>query len=472
MSEAEPLLVAQGDVVVTCARERPALWNEDPPSAGGLEERPEVRATVRFAGGVVEVPLSLVAAFAVVHEVYVTSGQAGLESFLRDNDMMQYTTTGTSGGPEVVYPEVVLQGDQLALYRLVKASVDRLEAIRAAALEHIEPLAIEEAFARLGASREEVEDEVRRYFARAGSGGRAGPTALAAPQNYYLETALADTRGLLKELKRCRALIGEAEAGDRIAREFRQDAAPVHDEGYPPLFIGPSGARHWSMRSYEPLLVLEEEAAEAHAHVQEYLALAAVEYPILWKVFDTENAGNAAALGTEMLEVLRDTHAANLDLEAELEKSGELVWHYAPVVYEAMKNAHVPMYSIAWTAAAEKIAETTGETRFSTQLAMASGLVTMGAAGVAALAGAAAAAPPLGVAIGLIIAIDRALNLYDALQEYWEYQRQSDAFNATLDPSLALAAEPSVLWTAINIGFSLLALLPGAGAGKAARAVP
>jgi hypothetical protein len=188
--------------------------------------------------------------------------------------------------------------------------------------------------------------------------------------------------------------------------------------------------------------------------------------------FDSQNASSAAALGTEMLEVLRDTHAANLDLEAELEKSGALVWHYAPVVYEAMKNAHVPMYSIAWTAAAEKIAETTGETRFSTQLAMASGLVTIGAAGVAALAGAAAAAPPLGVAIGLIIAIDRAINLYDALQEYWEYQRQSDAFNATLDPGLALAAEPSVLWTAINIGFSLLALLPGAGAGKAARAVP
>lgn len=131
-----------------------------------------------------------------------------------------------------------------------------------------------------------------------------------------------------------------------------------------------------------------------------------------------------------------------------------------------MNRSYVPAFSIARTAADEKVGETSGAMRWSSQLALASGLGSLGVVGLASLVGAGAAAPPLIVAV---IVVDGAINLYDLLEEYWEYRRQQDAFNATLDPTLSLASEPSLFWLAFTAGLTAVSLIPGGGSSKAAK---
>lgn len=216
---------------------------------------------------------------------------------------------------------------------------------------------------------------------------------------------------------------------------------------------------------FGPMAPLEENAAAARARLHDYVAVATVEFPVFSKLFDAERVDTPVALEKAIWTILRTTHTGNLAFSAVLEADAGLVWHYRPIVEEAMNSNYVPMFSIARTAAEEKLTETIGAMRLSTKLAMTSGLAALGATGIAALAGAGAAAPPLVVAV---LVVDGAINLYDLYEEYREYRRQSAAFHATLDPTLALASEPSVVMFAVNAGLTVISIIPGAGSGKAA----
>jgi hypothetical protein len=483
--------LAAGDSLIMSAERTESLWREEPPPTTGVEERPEAHGDVKFGKLSVEVPLTVAATFGVVCDVYVNSGAAALDSFLRENDMVGGFTADPGLGARLPPSEREPAEQQLTLHRLIDRSMTHLHSIRESSLAMIAPLAQQAGLARLKDARSQVESEIRRYFVPAG-GHVDSIRALesgASFEHYFLETAFSDVRGLLAEIKRCQELIALAADVDRrvqnvyLRRTRSQYEAPTSSEHlysspddsphqpFEPVIIGPSGVVETALRGFEPMVALEEEAAAAHAKVMEYVARAGLGYPILWKIFATRHVSDLDALGGEMLHHLRETYQANLELEALLKDDPQLVWHFEPIVHEALKDALVPMHSVGWTAAHEQVEATSTEMRLSSELAMASGLATLGAGGIVALAGASSVAPPLAVVVGVLKLIDTGLNAYDVLQEYLHYRHQLAAFHATLDPTLALAEEPGIAWLALSAGLFAAPFVGGAltQAGRALR---
>lgn len=84
---------------------------------------------------------------------------------------------------------------------------------------------------------------------------------------------------------------------------------------------------------------------------------------------------------------------------------------------------------------------------------MGGGLAGLGLMGLA-LAGV-AVAPPVVAAVAIA---DALFSVADAAKEFMEWRTRSHAFDACLDPSLSLGAEPSTFSTLFIVAFDLLSV--------------
>ena len=118
-----------------------------------------------------------------------------------------------------------------------------------------------------------------------------------------------------------------------------------------------------------------------------------------------------------------------------------------------MRSASLREPTIAWRAAEDRLEQELGPRLFSI-LSMSSGLAGLGVSGLAALGGAAVVAPPIVIGIGLADAI---FSVADAVEEYQAWRLRQNAFDACLDPALALAVEPSAAGAFFIIALDLFA---------------
>jgi hypothetical protein len=204
------------------------------------------------------------------------------------------------------------------------------------------------------------------------------------------------------------------------------------------------------------VMALGDAAIEAKRAVADYVMAAAAGYPILWRLYKSSDvAAPAEDISREAIDVLQTAYKANLSLTKELGEDASLVWKFAPLVHQALTSPELALspYSIPSTAADERLKGEAGM-RLAQSLGLAVGAARLGLA-IGARLGAVVIGGPVGVTLVLA---DAVLLIIDALQEYLAYQTQLSAFNAVLDPSLALASEPSWLSAAFVIASDLVAL--------------
>lgn len=471
MTETEVLQVCPGDVIFTPGGNLALGWDEEPrhdAAALGLQEDSEAFHNLVFNEAYFRIPTTLEACFDTLRSIFVSSGWEGVEELLRSNNLHFEERRGHRlVGKDPTLEEAM--GRRLPLYRLFQAARDEIEHFASQAIAPLTELARDSALVRLEEARQQMRDEVQRYFAlRPAEAVRALeslPTATPrpAPSLYSPDSRSADWRGLREALKDCNALLArlrkaEGRAAKAIGRGMEALAelgadVPVTER----IAVSSDPLAFRAMREDPEVARFQAEADDARTALHEYVAGAAAEFPVLWRLYRTQNVSDDARLGEEVLQVLRSTWKSNNDLTDTINGNAAIVWKFPTVLYEAMALGGVPRLSIAWSAAEIRMSEET-QMRAASAVGLITGLSLMGTAGLAAVAGTAAAAPPLVVAITIV---DVLVNLIDAWQEYADYQLHKDAFAASLDPSRSLAAEPSFLWAAFVISMDLLSVLPG-----------
>jgi hypothetical protein len=474
MAPGESVEVAPGDVLVTRPDGPPPTlgWDERAgPLPAHLEERPDARQELVSGGRPFTLRITLADCFAAVRTVYVLDGPRGVQTLFRDNGMVPRRVRVPHEGVEEISPDDFLTGDRRLLFRLLDHARRRVDAIAAATRPAVTPLAAGVAAARLAAARAEIRAEVPRYFVGVSNISlRSALDEGVSTTLYVLDPRSPDVAGLRTEIRTCQRLFGAAVAARRRWAD-QWLAATVSTRMRIIPFGAPEGDEKFFQdaieeevqRNHPELAPLADQADAAQREADAYLTTAALEFPVLWRVVRTEHAEDAARLGREMLEALRSADEANRRFSAEIAGSPELAWRFPAVVRDALKRATVPEYSIAWRAAEQELAEEAGP-RVSSQVGMFTGLAVMGWTAAAALVGASALAPPIGVAL---LIVDAVVNIIDAVQEYLAYRRQQAAADAVLDPSRSLAEPPSLLAAVLTIGLNLLSAVPGPVPGRA-----
>lgn len=139
--------------------------------------------------------------------------------------------------------------------------------------------------------------------------------------------------------------------------------------------------------------------------------------------------------------------AAAVRQRIERQKQEFDVWRYSPLVMQATEQLAVPISTVEWWAANNKIAA--AESSWISDLSVAASAVEQGAAVVGA-------APPVLLAAAIVSLI---VSIVDSLHERWKYEEDRDIFNSTFDPTRSFAAEPSAVWS--TVGLACLALQAG-----------
>jgi hypothetical protein len=463
--------LAAGDLLVTAPRVRPdgLGWVEeprDPDDPPADREQPLVIQQLRYGKHAFGVRTTLDDCFAAVRAVFITDGAKGIDALFAANDMVAraYPTGGVGVVP--VSPLASLPREQHDTYRLLDRSRGRVAELARRAVEATTPLACAAGQTRLAAAHQEIENELQRYFT-----GITGPSLLdvalderVSPNLFKLDTLTPDVTKLRTELRRCRPLVETARSTHtRWTRQLidahldaRQEMIGVGTPAAAAAMLEGRVAELADERHPE-LPGLRAAADEARDRLDAHVAVAALEFPILWRIFSSPHAEDTASLGGEMLDVLRATASANRSIARALRTDPERVWHYPSVVREALESAYVPRLSIAWMAAEEELVRVAGP-RLSSQLGLLTGLASMGTGALALMFGTAAVSPPLLMAV---LVADAVLALYDAFEDVIEYLRQADAAAAVLNPSRSLASEPNLFATVLSVALNLLSLLPG-----------
>jgi hypothetical protein len=472
----EVLLISEGDVILTAGGSLPEelakLDVEDGysgPLPAHLVERPEERTTLTYKSRPFTVATTIDDCHGVLRSIYAVHGREGLDTFFGENENV--LRKGQLYDPELFpVPDV-------DLYRLFREADRHLLVLAEEMLPEIEAAALLTGQQRLEDAGNKVIAEMIRYFRGVDNAGEAVHvlTSDFAGYEYLFDHGDADVKGLRAQLKALqpslqRTLDVQNLWADARSRRFRQLDRP----SFVPL--GPVEAQGMieQQRTLDILRQIEAEpqivrlAARARQEREKLIrevAAAAIEFPIVWRIYSTPYYDDPVQLGKTVISVLRSTWQANRQLNENLAGDVEQIWKLPPLVRSVLTEAGLTLYSVTWTAAEERLAEESGPST-AVIVSMTAGLAQLGIAGMAALAGAGTIAPPIGIALFLV---DAVASLVDAYQEYQNYRLQSAAFEACLDPEQALAAEPSLLSTVLTIGWDLLSLIPPA---RAARAVP
>jgi hypothetical protein len=445
-------------------------WDEAPrqdAAALGLQEDGEAFHNLVFKDAYFRIPTTLEACFDTLRSTYISSGWEGVDELLRSNNLHFERHAHRLAGREPTLEEAL--GRRLPLYRLLQVARGEIEHLTSQAVAPLTEVAKASALARLEEARQQIRDEVQRYFALRPAGAvRAleslpAATPRPAPILYTPDWQSPDWRGLREALKDCSALLARLQkAEERAAKAIGRGMEALAELGADVpvterIAVSSAPLAFRAMREDPEVARFQGEANDARTALHEYLGGAAAEFPVLWRIYTTQNLADDARLGEEVLQVLRSAWKSNNDLTDAINETPATVWKFPAVVYEAMTVGAVPRLSIAWSAAEARMGEEAGM-RAASAIGLITGLSLMGTAGLAAVAGTAVVAPPLVVAITIV---DVLVNLFDAWQEYADYQLHKNAFAASLDPSRSLAAEPSFLWAAFVISMDLLSVLPG-----------
>jgi hypothetical protein len=462
MMQAEALEVCQGDKILTHGEGPSIGWEEHPhqdAAVRGLQEDSAVLHTLAFADVTFRISTTLEACFDTLRSLYISYGWDGVDELLHSNGLHYERRGHRLVGKDPTLEEAM--GDRLPLYRLLQAARTDIERLASGAIPPLTDLSRSAALARLEDARQQMRDEARRYFAIS---PRAVSRALEGQDAYAPASSSTEWQSLLDALKECQPLLQAVQRAKAAARKAfeRKSAEFAKWGGGVTMFSdvavpSPPQLIMTALESDPEIRRLDAEAHEASAALQEHLAGAGAEFPVLWRIYATENVSDEARLGQEILDTLRSAWQSNIALTDTINDAPHTVWKFPSVVYEAMALGAIPRLSIAWSAAEIRIGEEVGM-RTASAIGLLTGLSLMGTAGLAAIAGTAAIAPPLVVAITIV---DMLVNLIDAWQEYLDYQLHKQAFEASLDPSRSLAAEPSFLWAAFVVSMNILSILPG-----------
>ena len=464
MTQAEALEVCAGDVVLTAGGGLSIGWDErpQPAAAHGLQEDSSTFHVLQYKNTSFRIPATFEACFDTVRSLHTLFGAQAVQDFLYQNELFDPRKAHGFVG-EIETAEEAL-GERYVLYRLMTAAQHEVQRFADEAQPKIEQVARSAALQRLEEARQQIRDETRRYFAiRALDVHKA----LENENDYPAVTASRDWERLLNALAVCQGRLQLARKANKAAADaFARKNTELAMRG-----IGGGSGREEAPVGLPPGLIMEiiesdpevarltGEADAARASVLEYLAGAALEFPILWRIYQTENAFDNEPLGREILQQLRDVWEANNTFADNLNEDPSLVWKFPAVVHEALLAHAVPQLSIAWAAAEMRLSSESGM-RTASVVSTFTGLSLTGVVGLGILLGTAAVAPPLVVAI---TAVDIVANVADAIQEYNDYRLRSNAFRASLNPSRSLGAQPNLLMTVIVITTDLISVLPGPG---------
>jgi hypothetical protein len=358
---------------------------------------------------------------------------------------------------------------RLPAYRLLKQAEDLVDRIARDWTSRIAPRAAALGLQRLNEARREIETETARYFAiQSDPGSIRG--ALELDFGFRFSARKQDVQPMLRELRHCRMLWRTAvEQSQTYNRALGERYLEIEQRVYP-IRIAPDGTEHGpppairehieaQARSDPEVKALADSVRAAKLAVANSVMGAGTQYPVIWRLYQsTDVAASDEAVGREAIAVLSAAFQANVDLAEALAKDAELVWRFPPVVRQTLADPRLalPQLSIPWMAAEERLAQE-GEPRTAQDLSLLVSGASLGVVAVGLAAGVSLITGPVGVAL---IVADAVISLIDALQEYLAYRQQLAAFNAVLNPSLALANEPDWLSAAFTIALDLAALLP------------
>ena len=459
-------------------RRRTETWQElsrGPDDLPLPEERPDLTITLTVSRSSVPFRVTYAEAFGVMRGIFMREGTEGVAAFLRANEMVARRTRGREG-VETTEPDEFLPPERRAAYRLLSTARTRVERIADEHVRALEPLLAAEATARLRAGHAQIQEGLR--YLRGPGVAQQTPFDDRVPASVFGLASNEAGDGLVAELRRCRELLAAAGVSAQRLHDARLRATPAAVGRVGPFaFVAAAPvagatpvtntlavqAVAQAVAADPAVIARTSEDDEARNRLQEQLTLAGLEHPVLFQIYREADPEDRDAVARRVVEALRRADGANHRLITGLADDAAIVWQFPAAVREGLAEVGVPETSVTWVAAEERLAREQGP-RLAAQLGMVSGL----AAGGAALLGA-AVAPPLAVAI---VVADVVVNLVDALQEYLSYRRLRAGFDAVLDPSLALGAEPGLLGTVLTIAFDLASALPVPGGRAAAAAVP
>ncbi len=399
----------------------------------------------------VMLPLRSLDFYAALRSIYILFGTQGLNDFRERNGLIRSSDQDT--------------GDQSIAYNLMLRSRTIIEEYAENAVAFIEPSAQKVALYRLAMAREEIKTEARKYFPKMREASNLETFLSASALTHLgltLDESVHESSRPVKQVIANLIEIKELSARHASTRDLFQREFQARVKEHPLIktdFSGLPSIRNLAERftTNDPdIIQLWKKYGTAEALLIKTVSTAALEHPILWRIHKSADPRQISLLGKQMLNTLKDTWDANMNLTEEIQEDAKQVWKYHSVVMETLRNLEVPENSIAWVAAQECLSQGQDPGLIST-LSMISGFALLGVAAAPAV-GLSIAASPLIIAMA---SADAVLSLLSAGNTYLEYRQASAAYNACLDPALALGAEPSMLSTALSITFDVLGAIPG-----------
>lgn len=404
----------------------------------------------------------------VVREVFALYGNAGLE---RLRGAFTLPPVGPSMPTGSALAGTVYE-HSLALRSEFESQYAALRKMLQPALAAIQRKAAALALAAVKDAQLTVDAERKRYLdPKASIFDRA--LVLAGPDAAGLARALIEIDARARRLKAIESELHEVdEARRRVIRNMIKtysmiDMRNVKRRGQPapdPRLAAASNA----------VVLAQDQLTRARTAFLSWLGAKCMRYPILYRIW------NAPELTAEIAEIRRKVQGiedparraqAILDLlqrsrplarqvadclqtiggaaaavrqRIERQKHEFDVWRYSPLVVQAMEQLAVPVSTVEWWAANDKIAM--AGSSWISDLSIAVSVMEQGAAVVGA-------APPVLLAAAVVSLI---VSTVEALHERWKYEEDRDVFNSTFDPARSFAAEQSAVWSIVSLACLVL----------------
>ncbi len=270
-----------------------------------------------------------------------------------------------------------------------------------------------------------------------------------------------EMQGLVNAVRECHPLYRRARRAMDNYNSAKLDALQPYtstpSSGFPLPVIVPSVVSN-QIDNDPGIKALKDHADDAREQLIATVMAYGVDYPVIWRMYSLEAlpVSNLEWL-KKVYEVLDKTLGANNTFVNDLNSDEENVWNYPLLIKRTIKNPFelsLPPNSIAYTAALE---------RAGIEKLTYIDIAQLGVAGTqmafigAALLGLVAVSNPISFAI---VTVDIALSLLHAYQTYVKAAAQQAGMNAVLIPTDAPSGEPDWFWVGFEIIMDLTAVIP------------
>ncbi len=404
----------------------------------------------------------------VCNTFYVTSGRAGVDSFLKAIVETGWRAAGTRYSvrlpdgllPKVrgepTYGNVTYSPKRHALRIAVEKWQEAIPSFEDKVVERTQAVALDIANKKLEECAARTLRESLRYL-KSGSPRGAGSGKLV-QENSPL--AGADVAELAQALTQIAAMRRELELfaseSDRAKAQIRR--VGIIDD--PSRVLGPSLLHAGAAQDLRGLLYVPSAAGALAKATQGYDAAARLlaqecsklcrAHPVLHRLWDQPIAYEVAdlwnntpakdrvaalqaqgTLSLALTEVLNAATTAAFELITELRVSPDEIWRYDPAIYAALDALHLNEGDIAWRAAEDHLVTVKGSMSTISR-------VSLALSGVELIAAASAVAPPVAAALAVLSTATMAMELGESA---FNESRKDRAFRACLDPADSLAVE-------------------------------